>query len=95
MFIIEFDEKLIAVDVTKPVKPWNPSLGNARRPYRPLEEKTWVRAYRCVGVCFSGFGGSVGEVWISGGSTGLHGLLAISVLMLRSLLHSASVASQS
>jgi hypothetical protein len=55
-------------------------------------------ASRCVGVCFPGLGdggGSVGETWISGGATRLHGLFAISVLSSRSLLHASSVASQS
>jgi hypothetical protein len=51
-----------------------------------------------LGSVFSGFGGagrSVGEIWISGGSTRLQGLLAISALMLRSLLQASSVSSQS
>jgi hypothetical protein len=40
-------------------------------------------------------GGSVGEMWIFGNSMRLHVLLAISVLMLRNLVHSSSVSSQS
>jgi hypothetical protein len=54
--------------------------------------------YRWVGVCRAGLGGaggSVGDCWISGASTCLHGLCAISVLIPRNRLHSASVASQS
>jgi hypothetical protein len=54
--------------------------------------------YRWVGVCRAGFGGaggSVGDCWISGGSTYRHGLFAISVLIPRNRLHSASVASES
>jgi hypothetical protein len=54
--------------------------------------------YRCVGVCRAGFGGaggSVGDTWISGGSTSLQGLCAISLLISRSLMQAASVSAQS
>jgi hypothetical protein len=42
-----------------------------------------------------GAGGSVGDCCISNPSTRLHSLVAISVLMLRNLMHSASVSSHS
>jgi hypothetical protein len=57
-----------------------------------------IGVYRCVGVWRAGFGGaggSVGDCWISGGSTRLHGPCAISVLISRKWLQAASVASQS
>jgi hypothetical protein len=71
-----------------------------RTPPRTIQHRTGSSrpSYRWVGVCragFGGVGGSVGDCWISGGSTRLHGLCAISVLISRRWLQAASVASQS
>ena len=72
-----------------------------RREYETYRKKR-IPLDDCVGAIANfcdcrvwGAGGSVGDCWISGGSTCLHGLCAISVLTPRNRLHSASVASQS
>jgi hypothetical protein len=55
-------------------------------------------SYRWVGVCFAGFGGaggSVGDVWISCGSTRLQALVAVPALVRRNSVHAASVSLQS
>ena len=53
-----------------------------------------MTVYRLVGVCFAGLGGaggSVGDVWISCGSTRLQALLAVAALVRRNSAHAVSV----